>query len=216
MICLVGLVGVTAIEPEWLPVILPQLCTFSKPLEKPAPTYEEETGTVHCHMTSTFGRNAWMLPAVDLEYPKSVERFKWFARFLLEGKVIPALKSYTSFLLSPPSTMIKTWAKLQPRTEILLKALMVENVDCRESLLKAWQLNDKCKYWDSSFSHLQLFQVKFVCFSKWNILGGFYDEVFTVVYRHADYVPVWHFKLHLCTVFGSMLTTPHVLHMYST
>ena len=53
VICLVA--GVTAIEPEWLPVILPQLCTFSKPLEKPAPTYEEETGTVHCHMTSTFG-----------------------------------------------------------------------------------------------------------------------------------------------------------------
>ncbi|XP_033627885.1 probable ATP-dependent RNA helicase DHX37 [Asterias rubens] len=135
--------GVTAIEPEWLPVILPQLCTFSKPLEKPAPTYEEETGTVHCHMTSTFGRNAWMLPAVELEYPKSLERFKWFARFLLEGKVIHALQNYTSFLLSPPSTMIKTWAKLQPRTEILLKALMAENVDCRESLLKAWQLNDK-------------------------------------------------------------------------
>ncbi|XP_022086276.1 probable ATP-dependent RNA helicase DHX37 isoform X2 [Acanthaster planci] len=135
--------GVVAIEPEWLPVVLPHLCTFSKPMEQPAPSYNEETGTVHCHMTSTFGRNTWQVPAVELEYPKSVERFKWFARFLLEGKVIPGLKDNTSFLLSSPSTMIKTWAKLQPRTEILLKTLVAEGVDCKEALIEAWRRHDK-------------------------------------------------------------------------
>ncbi|XP_038059297.1 probable ATP-dependent RNA helicase DHX37 [Patiria miniata] len=135
--------GVSAIESEWLPVVLPHLCTFSKPMEEPAPSYHEATGTVHCHMTSTFGRNAWLLPAVDLEYPKSLERFKWFARFLLEGKVIPSLKDNTSFFLSSPSTMIKTWAKLQPRTETFLKTLIAEDVDCKDALIKAWRQNDK-------------------------------------------------------------------------
>ena len=49
------LTGVTAIEPEWLPILVPHLCTFSKPLEQPIPTYHEESGSVHCHMSSTFG-----------------------------------------------------------------------------------------------------------------------------------------------------------------
>ena len=46
-----------------------------------------------------------------LQYPAVPERFAWFARFLLEGKVIAELDKYTAVLLSPPSTMVKTWAK---------------------------------------------------------------------------------------------------------
>ncbi|XP_071491371.1 probable ATP-dependent RNA helicase DHX37 [Diadema antillarum] len=131
--------GVTAIDGDWLPLLVPHLCTFSRPLEEPTPSYHSPTGTVRCHMTSTFGRNAWQLPSQELEYPKCVDRVKWFARFLLEGKVVPSLKKYTSSLLSTPSTMIKTWAKLQPRTEILLKALAGKNVDNKAALVQAWR-----------------------------------------------------------------------------
>ena len=39
--------------------------------------------------------------------------------------------------------MIKTWARLQPRTQVLLQELMNRNVDSLESLLLAWQKDNK-------------------------------------------------------------------------
>lgn len=35
--------------------------------------------------------------------------------------------------------MVKTWARLQPRTQVLLQELTNRNVDSYESLLAAWQ-----------------------------------------------------------------------------
>ena len=45
-------------------------------------------------------------------------------------------------LLSTPSTMIKSWAKLQPRTQVLLQELMKGKVDTLESLLTVWRTNN--------------------------------------------------------------------------
>ncbi|KAK6483668.1 putative ATP-dependent RNA helicase DHX37 [Huso huso] len=135
--------GVSAVEPEWVPVLLPQYCHFGKPLETPGPRYCSETGRVRCHRESTFYRVGWQLPAVELDYPEGLDCYKHFAKYLLEGQVVSKLRSYTSCLLSNPSTMLKTWAKLQPRTETLLKALVSEKANCRSALLSAWKRNDK-------------------------------------------------------------------------
>jgi ATP-dependent RNA helicase DHX37/DHR1 len=64
-------------------------------------------------MSGTFGNRAWPITPVELEYPRGIEKMKWFARFLLEGEVIAELKKFTPDLLSPPATMIKTWAKYE-------------------------------------------------------------------------------------------------------
>lgn len=103
--------GISAIEPEWLPVFAPYHCTFSKPLESPEPSYSSSKGQVVCHMTCTFSRCSWPVPPVELEYPEGLDRYRWFARFLLEGKVVPKLKQFGDDLLSTPVTMIKSWAK---------------------------------------------------------------------------------------------------------
>uniref|UniRef100_A0A0M3HI90 DUF772 domain-containing protein n=1 Tax=Ascaris lumbricoides TaxID=6252 RepID=A0A0M3HI90_ASCLU len=50
--------------------------------------------------------------------------YRHFARFFLEGSVCPQLAEYVSKLLVPPTAMIKSWAKLQRRTEKLLNALV--------------------------------------------------------------------------------------------
>uniref|UniRef100_F7F3D3 Activating signal cointegrator 1 complex subunit 3 n=1 Tax=Ornithorhynchus anatinus TaxID=9258 RepID=F7F3D3_ORNAN len=135
--------GVTAVEAEWIPVLLPLYCHFQKPLEDPPPAYCHESGRVRCHRASMFYRVGWQLPAAEVDYPEGIERYKYFAKFLLQGKVFPRLASYSNCLLSSPVTMLKTWAKLQPRTEILLKALVSENADCRDALLNAWKRNPK-------------------------------------------------------------------------
>lgn len=79
--------GITVIEPEWLPVFSPSQCTFSAPLELPAPRYDSDQGRIVCHMNVTFGRSGWPLPVMELEFPAGIDRFKFFAQFFLSGDV---------------------------------------------------------------------------------------------------------------------------------
>ncbi|KAJ8043055.1 putative ATP-dependent RNA helicase DHX37 [Holothuria leucospilota] len=134
--------GVVAIEPEWLPHLLPHLCTFSKP-QAGSELYHTPSGTVRCLRTCTFGRNAWQISAQEMEYPDCLDKYKLFAKYLLEGQVFGKLRKFSDLLLSSPSTMIKTWAKLQPRTQVLLNALLKQQVSSKEALSEAWKKNDK-------------------------------------------------------------------------
>ncbi|XP_054568676.1 probable ATP-dependent RNA helicase DHX37 [Eptesicus fuscus] len=131
--------GVSAVEIQWIPALLPSYCQFNKPLEEPPPAYCPEKGRVLCHRDSVFYRVGWPLPAVQVDFPEGLDRYKHFARFLLEGQVFPRLASFQACLLSSPSTMLKTWARLQPRTESLLRALVAEKADNRDALLAAWR-----------------------------------------------------------------------------
>lgn len=84
-------------------------------------------------------RVGWPLPAVQVDFPEGIDRYKHFARFLLEGQVgswatcglsprchelqapldspvfshqvFGKLASFKSCLLSSPNTMLKTWAR---------------------------------------------------------------------------------------------------------
>lgn len=108
--------GVSAVEGVWVPELLPQYCHFSSPLESPSPWFCSSTGTIRCHRSSTFCKFSttehhsrvskatrlhlcnccvspavhvgWQLPAVEMEYPDGLERYKLFSRFLLEGQVL--------------------------------------------------------------------------------------------------------------------------------
>ncbi|XP_033828283.1 probable ATP-dependent RNA helicase DHX37 [Periophthalmus magnuspinnatus] len=141
--------GVSAVEAQWVPQFLPQYCHFSSPLDSPAPWFCPSTGTIRCQRSSTFFRIGWQLPAVEMEYPEGLDKYKMFAKFLLEGQVCPKLKKHCAHLLSNPSIMLKTWAKLQPRTEVLLSALVSKRVDCRDQLMTVWKSDEKyllCAY----------------------------------------------------------------------
>uniref|UniRef100_A0A452H4J1 Uncharacterized protein n=1 Tax=Gopherus agassizii TaxID=38772 RepID=A0A452H4J1_9SAUR len=102
--------------------------------------YQEIVETTQMYMKDRVG---WQLPAVEVDYPEGIDRYKYFAKFLLEGEIIKQLGSYKRCLLSSPLTMLKTWSKLQPRTEILLKALVSESADSCDALLAAWKKNPK-------------------------------------------------------------------------
>ncbi|XP_028820912.1 probable ATP-dependent RNA helicase DHX37, partial [Denticeps clupeoides] len=78
--------GVCAVEADWIPKILPQYCHFSAPQENPGPRYSPDSGRIRCHCESTFFRVGWKLPSVEMDYPEGLERYKLFARFLLEGQ----------------------------------------------------------------------------------------------------------------------------------
>ncbi|KAF7282101.1 hypothetical protein GWI33_003218 [Rhynchophorus ferrugineus] len=135
--------GVTAIESDWLPIYVPELCNLSEPLAEPPPFYNEKTGKVYCYTTGTFGPQGWPLQQIEVPYPDTADQYKWFAIFLLEGRVFKKLKQYAKNLLSQPGVMIKTWARLQPRTEVLLKALMSKKINSKTLLEQEWKANPK-------------------------------------------------------------------------
>ncbi|XP_051163184.1 probable ATP-dependent RNA helicase kurz [Leptopilina boulardi] len=135
--------GVTAIEPEWLPIYAPSLCNMSEPLVDPSPWYDEETGEIMCYMNGTFGRGGWELPRVKMAYPKNLDGIKWFARFLLEGQIFPKLKPFVKSLLTTPSSINATWAKLLPRIELMTKQLLSKGIMSRDKLKEEWLTNEK-------------------------------------------------------------------------
>ena len=96
--------GVTAISPHWLPVFCPSLVRLGCPLSEPAPSYTGQT--VRASYQGTFGPQTWQLPITDCEMSPGLDKYKWFARFLLEGSVAPELAKYTSSLLSNPLIMV--------------------------------------------------------------------------------------------------------------
>lgn len=49
-------IGVTAIEPEWLPIYANKLCKTLKVLDEPKPRYNGETGKMHCTVNATYGK----------------------------------------------------------------------------------------------------------------------------------------------------------------
>lgn len=55
------ILGITAIEPEWLPQYASTLCNISEPLKDPSPCYDEASGRVMAYVSSTFGKFQWCI-----------------------------------------------------------------------------------------------------------------------------------------------------------
>ncbi|KAL6420695.1 hypothetical protein ACFW04_013977 [Cataglyphis niger] len=130
--------NVTAIEPEWLPQFAPTLCNLSEPLKDPPPRYDRKTGKIICRVCGTFGRAGWKLPQMDIEHPLTLDGIKWFAFFFLEGQICPKLKRFVPSLLTTPGSITKSWAKLIPRTQIILQALLSHEIMSKDKLLQIW------------------------------------------------------------------------------
>jgi ATP-dependent RNA helicase DHX37/DHR1 len=117
--------GVCAVESTWLPIYLSNQCKFEKPIvndattttsdfnndEDQKPRFDSNKGVVVCHRESMFGKVMWHIKAVEVEFPPSLDLYKWFAKFLLDGEVIDGMRKYQSVMLASPSTMLKSWAK---------------------------------------------------------------------------------------------------------
>ena len=86
--------GVTTLDAKWLGKLAASLCLFGKPLENPPPRYDADKDAVLCWSIPTFGPHHWPLPALEIPFPRELDRFKYFARFLLEGLVCPPLAAF--------------------------------------------------------------------------------------------------------------------------
>jgi len=136
--------GITKIQPELLPKYVPGFCNLGKVLEQPEPRYCKETGLVKASFNATYGPGASPLPLVEVEYPNnSVDKYKQFARFIMEGEVCSELKQFRTSLLSNPIIMSKSWSNLQPKTEKLYRELAAAKIDSGKKLKRKFEEDSK-------------------------------------------------------------------------
>lgn len=135
--------GVTSVKPEWLVKKASSLCTFSSAVTDPKPYYEPQTDQVFCYVIPTFGPHLWELPLHGLPISNEVQRVAVFACALLEGKVLPCLRSVRKFMSAPPSCILRPEASGQKRVGNLLNRLKTKSIDSCSMLREVWMENPK-------------------------------------------------------------------------
>ncbi|ORX79504.1 P-loop containing nucleoside triphosphate hydrolase protein [Anaeromyces robustus] len=95
--------GLTIIKDEWLGKLMTKgLCRWGRILEKPEPHYDAENDTIKCYVSPNYGPHNWPLSTIQVDFPSNSEaqtvnisgiasKYQWFARFLMEGKIINSL-----------------------------------------------------------------------------------------------------------------------------
>ncbi|KAJ4969028.1 hypothetical protein NE237_015729 [Protea cynaroides] len=135
--------GVTSVQPDWLVKYAGSLCNFSAPLSDPKPFYEPLSDQVFCWVSPTFGPHLWQLPLHRLPVRNDVHRVSVFAYALLEGQVLPCLRSAHKFMAAPAVTILRPEAASQKRVGNLINKLMIcsRSIDSRAMLRKIWNEN---------------------------------------------------------------------------
>ena len=130
--------NVCAIEPEWLAVFAPKLCSFSDPLESPEPRYDAARDVLLCHRRSTFGPAAWEMADVEVPFPHTKDYFKWFAYALMRGRVCPLLAPFAEHVFDPRTLVSAVAIRYKTQREGLLRALMGRNACTLQDLRALW------------------------------------------------------------------------------
>ncbi|KAH7724423.1 ATP-dependent RNA helicase C06E1.10 in chromosome III [Aphelenchoides avenae] len=130
---------VMVVESEWLPKLAESSCTFTEVKDK-SPTFDEASGEVVRPMQVTFSNaRQWPVGEYQRTVPETIERYRFFGQFLLEGRVFPKLAEFSQCMLYPAATLIKQYAKQQRHCEALLNALVEKEVNNREKLKTVWK-----------------------------------------------------------------------------
>ncbi|XP_053692686.1 probable ATP-dependent RNA helicase kurz [Sabethes cyaneus] len=130
--------GITVIEPEWLPQLVPSYCNVIVQNE-PEPTYDAAKDSIMCSVKATVGKSGWSLPITMIEMPDGITRSQYFSKFFLAGDVCPKLKKFREFLLSSPDTIVKTYSSTIPRINALVKTIHHNEIYNRTRLEQLWK-----------------------------------------------------------------------------
>jgi ATP-dependent RNA helicase DHX37/DHR1 len=152
--------GVSVVEPEWLRTAAAgtPLCVMGPPELLMPPVYDPQVDKVLGWSTPTFGPRQWQLPLVKVPLAQTLDfetnttgvttksasadmkaselEYRWFARFLLEGKVVPVLAQLTEQLKINPNWI--TGNHLDKRIMLLISALQTKQVSSRAQLRRVW------------------------------------------------------------------------------
>ncbi|KAL7190063.1 hypothetical protein ACSBR1_039663 [Camellia fascicularis] len=137
--------GVTSVKSDWLVKYAGSLCTFSAPLADPKPYYDPLTDEVFCWVIPTFGPHLWQFPLHGIPIKDDVHRVAVFAFSLLEGHVLPCLRSVRKFMVASPGSILRPEASGHRRVGNLLNKLKtrLRIIDSCTTLREAWNENPR-------------------------------------------------------------------------
>ncbi|XP_030469626.1 ATP-dependent RNA helicase DEAH13 isoform X1 [Syzygium oleosum] len=133
--------GATSVKSNWLVKYAKSLCSFSSPLTDPRPYYDPRADKVLCWVVPTFGPHLWELALHSVPILDDTHRVAVFAYALLEGQVLPCLKSVRKHMVAPPATILRPGALGQKRVGNLLFSLKSRMIDCCARLREVWKQN---------------------------------------------------------------------------
>jgi len=148
--------NITPIESSWIGEISKdtRLLTLGPPLASPPPTYDTDQDAVLCSVTTKFGTHGWEINPVRmgmyevLQSPEAKsssgfvpdDSFRWFARFLLEGKVMIELTGLEELLNDSPALITRKTPS--SKVTMLVSSLAGAGIDSRSALRKHWAEQD--------------------------------------------------------------------------
>ncbi|CAL5423435.1 unnamed protein product [Camellia sinensis] len=137
--------GATSVKSDWLVKYAGSLCTFSAPLADPKPYYDPLTDQVFCWVIPTFGPHLWQFPLHGIPIKDDVHRVAVFAFSLLEGHVLPCLRSVRKFMAASPGSILRPEASGHRRVGNLLDKLKtrLRIIDSCTTLREAWNENPR-------------------------------------------------------------------------
>ncbi|EFH53239.1 hypothetical protein ARALYDRAFT_904844 [Arabidopsis lyrata subsp. lyrata] len=138
--------GATRMKPEWLVKHAKSLCVFSAPLKDPKPYYSSEGDRVLCWIVPSFGPYNWELPAHSVAITENRDRAAVFGCALLQGEVLPCLKSMRALMAGKPEMLLEREAWGLERVGRLVRVLTEKKIDSLETLRKSWEQNPNVLY----------------------------------------------------------------------
>jgi ATP-dependent RNA helicase DHX37/DHR1 len=149
--------NITPVDSAWLGELATgsNLLSLGGPLPSPPPSYNAEKDAVVCAVSTKFGSRGWEIPPVKRVMYEALhssegkqssdflldDSFRWFGRFLLEGKVIPELRNLSELFNDNPSIVTKRTP--MPKVSMFVAALAEAGVDSASALRKHWAEKDE-------------------------------------------------------------------------
>ena len=148
--------SITPIDPTWLGEISKEtrMLFLGAPLSSPPPIYHAEQDKVLCSVTTKYGARGWEISPTKVDMYGALnstdrkenhnflrdDSFRWFARFLWEGKIIPEFAELKAFMNDSPSLL--TQKSPSAKVNILISELSSAGVDSASALRKHWSETD--------------------------------------------------------------------------
>lgn len=167
--------NVTPIDPTWLGEIArgTKMVALGVPLPSPPPVYDADQDEILCSVTTKYGSRGWEISPTKIGMYEALngkdrretgdflrdDSFRWFGRFLWEGKVIPEFAGLRQFMNDSPSLI--TQKTPSSKVNMLVSALSGAGVDSASALRKHWTEKDdkflfvQLKYWIKRECHSQ-------------------------------------------------------------
>jgi len=134
-----NLVTVMAIQPEWIFNLGGELVNYS--FEKLnlnlEPLYSNKDDIIYCFLNMKYGYKSWEINNVKVEMTETNSNnviYRWFARLLLEGKIIDGFKAYTKFLDPKPNVLTNPVCIL-PKVTSFINLFKLNKISTKKELL---------------------------------------------------------------------------------